>query len=248
MKQYVIRLSAVTCVITLLALPLSARAQVVPDENTCFERMASDMVKIHDEWRSRLFGSRRGTDGTIIALTGGEVDEVRKGIFETKGRMTSEFIEPIMESYRVYRCRTLAVCEITAQSFGINGGNFDLKILGCAQRNVERYGECYFAGEAETTTGSGKQQEAATSTLRRCQDLATETLAGERAIVRLAVAYDTGYRSLLQLAGMVDWMLEGFPTETVKAISNMVNMLGKLHQIPCFIGQCDNPDTDSLTP
>jgi hypothetical protein len=62
------------------------------------------------------------------------------------------------------------------------------------------------------------------------------------------VAYDSGYRSLLQLSGMVDWMLEGFPTETVKAVSDMVNMLGKLHQIPCFIGQCDNPDTESLKP
>ena len=63
----------------------------------------------------------------------------------------------------------------------------------------------------------------------RCQDLTTQTLAGERAILRLAVAYDSGYRSLLQLAGMVDWMLQGFPTETVKAISDMVNMLGKLY-------------------
>ncbi len=233
---------------TLLALPMSVHAQVVKDENTCFKRIASEMVSIHDEWRSRLFGSREDSDGTIISLTGGEVDEVRAGIFETKGRLTSEFIEPIMESYRVYRCRTLAVCEITARSFDVDGGDFDLKILGCAERNIERYGECYFAGVAETTSGSGKQQEAATSTLRRCQDLATETLAGERAVVRLAVAYDAGYRSLLQLAGMVDWMLEGFPTETVKAISDMVNMLGKLHQIPCFIGQCDNPDTDSLTP
>lgn len=243
-----IRLSAITCALVLLALPLSADAQVVRDENTCFTRIASDMVKIHDEWRSRLFGSRRGTDGTIIALTGGEVDEVRQGIFETKGRMTSEFIEPIMESYRVYRCRTLAVCEIAANSFNVDGGDVDLKILGCAERTIERYGECYFAGVADTTSGSGKQQDAATNTLQRCQQLVDETLAGERAVIRLAVAYDAGYRSLLQLAGMVDWMLEGFPTETVKAISDMVNMLGKLHQIPCFIGQCDHPDTDSLTP
>lgn len=206
------------------------------------------MVKIHDEWRSRLFGSRRDTDGTIIALTGGEVDEVRKGIFETKGRLTSEFIEPIMESYRVYRCRTLSVCEIAAKSFDIDGGNFDLKLLGCEERTVERYPECYFAGEDMAVGGSGRPQAAITGTLQRCEQLATETLAGERAVLRLAVAYDAGYRSLLQLAGMVDWMLEGFPTETIKAISDMVNMLGKLHQIPCFIGQCDNPNTDDLTP
>ncbi len=254
MKQCITHLSAIISCVALLMHPLSAHAQIVKDENTCFTRIASEMVEVHDEWRARLFGSRRDLGSARnptrknIALTGGEVEEVWTGIFETKGRLTSELIEPVVESYRVYRCRTLAVCEIAARSFEVDGGNFDLKVLGCAEANVERYEQCYFAGEGSTTTGTGRQQDAATQTLQRCQKIATETLAAERAVVRLAVAYDAGYRSLLQLAGMVDWMLEGFPTGTVKAISDMVNMLGKLHQIPCFIGQCDNPNTDDLTP
>ncbi len=110
---------------------------------------------------------------------------------------------------------------------------------------MKRYNECYFAG---TPNENAKLQSEATGVVRNCQQLADETLQAERAVLRLAVAYDSGYRALLQLAGMVDWMLQGFPTEVVKAISVMVNMLGKLHQIPCFIGQCDNPNTDDLTP
>ncbi len=215
------------------------------NENTCFARVASELVAIQDDWRSRLFGSRRASDGTILALTAGEVDEERTGIFETKQRLTSELIEPIIESYRVYRCRSQAVCEIAAKSFETDGGQIDMHLLGCKERTVNRYQECYFASNQDD---SAKLQTDATNTVRNCQRLVAETLASERAILRLAVAYDSGYRSLLQLAGMVDWMLEGFPTQTVKAISDMVNMLGKLHQIPCFIGQCDLPNTNDLTP
>jgi len=113
---------------------------------------------------------------------------------------------------------------------------------------VQRYSQCYFAGDPDTDNGGAGLQSAATNAIRQCHTLVADTLSAERAVLRLAVAYDTGYRSLLQLAGMVDWMLEGFPTQTVKAIATMVNMLGKLHQIPCFIGQCDNPNTADLTP
>ena len=251
MKKISLRLTAVVSAISLLGswVPLVSAA----DQSTCFQKITEEMVTVHDEWRSRLFGSRKDNDDKIIALTGGQTDEERTGIFETKGRLTSELIEPIVESYRVYRCRTLAVCQVATASFSnSNTEAFDLKILGCATQKVKRYNECYFAGtpgtSAGTSDGDAKLQSEATGIVRNCQQLVDETLEGERAVLRLAVAYDSGYRALLQLAGMVDWMLQGFPTEVVKAISVMVNMLGKLHQIPCFIGQCDNPNTDDLTP
>ncbi|MBP7114247.1 MAG: hypothetical protein KBA40_02215 [Candidatus Peribacteraceae bacterium] len=247
MKKTLVRLSAVFTAIVVL-LPSVTQAQTIINENSCFERVASELVDAHDEWRSRLFGSREDADGKFIALTAGEVDAERTGIFETKNRLTSEFIEPLVESYRVYRCRSLAVCEIASRSIQTNGGDFDLHLLGCAEQLVTRYGECYFGGQGGQGDESAKLLSAATNVVRNCQQLVTETLASERAVLRLAVAYDSGYRSLLQLAGMVDWMLEGFPTETVKAVSDMVNMLGKLHQIPCFIGQCDHPKTDDLAP
>ncbi len=228
----------------MISLPL-VHAQ---NESACFQRIASDMVAVHDEWRAQLFGSRRGADGRIVALTGGDVSEERIGIFETRGRLTSELIEPIMESYRVYRCRTLEACQVATQSFGIDGGTFDLKMLGCHKRTVERYGECYFGGKSDASDGNVDVQNSATRILQRCQQLASETLDSEQAVLKLAVAYDSGYRSLLQLAGMIDWMLQGFPSQIIRAVSDMVMMLGKLHQIPCFIGQCDNPNTTDLTP
>lgn len=245
MRRLAIFFSALFSIFSTVSSVPFAHAQ---NENTCFQRLASDMVAVHDEWRAQLFGSRRARDGSIIALTGGDVSEERTGIFETRGRLTSELIEPIMESYRVYRCRTLEVCQIATQSFGIDGGTFDLKMLGCKERTVQRYGECYFAGQSDTSDGSANMQNSATRILQRCQQVARETLDSEQAVLKLAVAYDSGYRSLLQLAGMIDWMLQGFPSQIIRAVSDMVTMLGKLHQIPCFIGQCDDPNTAGLTP
>ncbi len=227
--------------LVLLTLP-----HVVAAEDECFSRVAGEMAAVHNEYRSHLFGSRKDTDGKNIVLTGGETNAVRTGIFETKGRLTSELVEPIVDSYRVYRCRTLSVCRTLDESFGVDGGTVDLRQLGCEPTQAERYEECYLAGKGDQPEQAADLQSEGTALLGQCQALAEQTLAAERSVLKLAVAYDSGYRALLQFVGMIDWVLTDFPTQTVKAIADMVNVLGKLHQIPCFIGQCDAPDTASL--
>lgn len=219
----------------------------------CYQRMASELTVRHDEFRSRLFGSRRDPAGDFAVLTGGQTDAERKGIFETKRRLTSELIEPLVESYRVYKCRSLAVCKVLEESYAKSapaGDPLNVDLLGCAPETLTRYPECYLAGTAGSIGAPDAELQAdAVSLSERCDNLVTKTLAAERAALRLAVAYDTGYRSLLQVAGMMEWMLSSFPVQAVKAVSDMVNMLGKLHQIPCFITQCDNPERSAeLTP
>lgn len=213
--------------------------------NGCFDRVVGEMTAAHDQYRAYLFGARRDRDNKITVLTGGEYGETKTGIFETQDRLTSELIEPIVDSYRVYRCRSLNVCQVLGQSFAANGGTVDIRQLGCVTQSLERYPECYFAGQSQDG-GDATLQSAATGLMERCRSLANDTLASERAILRLAVGYDAGYRSLLQFAGMMDWVLTGFPTQTVRAVADMVNLLGKLHQIPCFIGQCDAPDNGGI--
>ncbi len=245
MKNYQFPLSAI---LLILLVSVGIQTASAGDEKACYERMVSEMVAVHDEWRAQLFGARRGTDGNVTVLTGGETERERTGIFETKKRLTSELVEPLVESYRVYRCRTLAVCQVVTKSLNVDGGSFDLKMLGCAPQAVERFPQCYFAGTMTDPQSSANLGSAATDILRMCQQLASQTLESERAVLQMAVAYDSGYRSLLQFAGIIDWMLQGFPTGTIRVISDMVNMLGKLHQIPCFIGQCDHPSTSDLAP
>lgn len=238
-------------IIGILLFPQQALAQS-PSPEACYAQVVEDLVRVHDEYRSYVFGSREDDDGDFAVLTGGFASAEREGIFEVKRRLGSELVEPLVEAYRVYRCRSLAVCTLLSDSITKQSTEpIDVKVLGCAAiEGVPRYDMCYFAGGAATPVGQedSQGQYEPLRLVDQCNTLVEQTLAAERSVLRLAVGYDAGYRSLLQLAGMMDWMLDGFPTQAVKAVSDMVNMLGKLHQIPCFIGQCDNPDSDFLTP
>lgn len=232
--------------IALLVFPSIVSADV---PEACYNRVVGEMVEVHDEYRARLFGSRRDSEGNFSVLTGGTTSEEHVGVFETKGRQTSELVEPALESYRVYRCRTMAVCDVLRQSLGRPEeavSELNVHLLGCTEQTLESYDECSLA-VADDAKNDNTQSDAVRIT-QECDALADATLRVERSVLRLAVAYDAGYRSLLQLAGIMDWMLEAFPSQTIRAVADMVNILGKLHQIPCFIAQCDRPPTDGLAP
>ena len=238
--------------IALLIAPIAVRAQAGPNESQCLSTVVDELVTVHDEYRSVVFGSRKDKEGNFVTLTGGKVQAARAGIFETKKRLSSELVAPLVEAYRVYRCRSYAVCSVLENSINQKTDDqlIDIKILGCAEQpRLRRYDSCYLAA---TTTGAdagqGSDPRTALLFLSQCRSIVEQTLAAERSTLRLAMGYDAGYRSLLQFSGITDWMLQGFPTQAVKAISDMVNMLGKLYQIPCFIGQCDDPNSASLRP
>jgi hypothetical protein len=243
------------CIVFLITFCLfapAAVAQAGPTETQCYATVVDELVKVHDEYRSVVFGSRADRDGDFVALTGGKVEEERVGIFETKGRLGSELVEPLVEAYRAYRCRSLAVCSVLENSFNQKTADqlLDIKIQGCVEQpDMRRYDTCYLSpGTTDEEAGQGSDPRTALLLISQCQDIVRQTLSAEKSVLRLAMSYDAGYRALLQFSGITDWMLDGFPTQAVKAISEMVNMLGKLHQIPCFIGQCDDPDSASLRP
>jgi hypothetical protein len=237
-------LSALTAFLILIPVTGLTEDLPPPSPQECTNRMQSELTAVHDTYRSVLFGSRKTASGLLEVLTGGLTDEERTGIFETKRRLTSELVAPLIESYRVYRCKSLGVCAMVTDSFVQKGGDANIHLLGCSAFSAPRYEQCYL-GTDEKSAGSPAEL---TSLVSQCQVILEQTFRAEESVLRLAVAYDAGYRSLLQMAGMMDWMLEGFPTLALKAISTMVNMLGKLTQIPCYIGQCDNPRSDYLKP
>ncbi len=218
-----------------------AAAQQTEPVEVCRVRVLSELSSVHDEYRAVLFGSREDDDGKWISNTGGEVSEEITGIFETRYHDTHELIWPLVESYRVMRCRSLYVCETMQGSFLREEGNTDdvnLDLLGCEARTSAPYQQCEFANK-EGTSG------AATLTTD-CKQLVEDMLAMEQAVLRLAVAYDSGYRSALQFVGMTDWMMKDFPDRAFIPLRGMVNMLGRLYQIPCFMGQCDMPDNSDV--
>lgn len=207
----------------------------------CRARAVNELGRVHDEFRARIFGSRFDRNGYATALTGGFVEDEHEGILETKGRLTSELVTPIVESYRAYRCRSISVCEAMKQSFQTP---FPLTIqpLGCKSLNIESFNECQFTANDKGTPAEESQL------ISECGQLVETSLQAERAILKLAVAYDSGYRAALQIGGMLEWMQEDLPDNALKPVRDMINLLGKLHEIPCFIAQCDNPDASALAP
>lgn len=242
MKLTLYRLLAFVLLPLLLqgALPVHAEGEDLNVEG-CREQVVSALSSVHDEYRSVLFGSREDADGKYISNTGGEVDEERIGIFERRYRDTSELIWPLVESYRVMRCRSLYVCrlmELSLTKREEENDELNLHLLGCAARTAEPMDLCSF-GDA----GSLPDANVLTT---ECKQLVEDSLTMEQAVLRLAVAYDSSYRGTLQFVGMADWMMKDFPKRAFLPLRAMVNMLGKLYQIPCFSGQCDLPDTSDI--
>jgi hypothetical protein len=219
----------------------AAESQGGVSEVACRGRVVKELEIVHDEFRAHIFGARRDRAGGVTVITGGSAIAPITGILETRGRLSSELIEPILDSYRVLRCRSTAVCQTMQQSF-VRAGPVKLEPLGCAAATVPRFGECRLAG-----SDSSLQQTQQTLT-DACATLVERSLNAERAVLIAAMSYDSGYRAALQIGGMMDWMRQNLSSAVLQPIRDMLSLLGKLHEIPCFIGQCDTPDTSRIIP
>ncbi len=241
--------------------------------HACTRRIVSELATVRDEYRSHVYGSREQKDGSGAAiLVGGTVPETQTGIFATKKRMTSELVQPLVESYRTLRCDMLSVCSAMENSLymlpipdeqpsseensseDIDEEDEDedvddeddvtlaIRVLGCKPQKIEAYDQCMFAGK--------NLQGDALIMRNSCAQLVKDTLEFERASLRLTTAYDANYRSLLQTSGMLDWMIHNSSVDDGKGtfiiVRRMINLLGKLHQIPCFSGQCDSVSPTDL--
>ncbi len=158
-----------------------------------------------------------------------------RGILETRGRLTSELVEPLVESYRTLRCRTLAVCKtlehslLTDESVTLES----VQTLGCEPVDPPPMQDCRLVDSVSQVNVA--------ELVNFCRSAVADGLAYERAALKTAVGYDAGYRALLQFSGMFDAFLEEAPVHTFLSLRQMAGLLGKLHQIPCFLGHCDLP-------
>ncbi len=227
--------------VALLSHADSVRGAPPATTSACYGQIVEAMGAVHDEFRAIVFGSREDNDGNFTVLTGGFSEEEHTGILEMKERLSSELVEPVVESYRVLQCRMSAVCEAMKRSYNVNGGTtLTVKQLGCRDQTGQSFDQCSFIE-------SGMTEQDVTNLVTECRGLVIRSMEAERSVLQLAFSYDSGYRALLQLSGMVDWFQGDFPDEVLKPIRDMVNLLGKMHEIPCFIGQCDRPDTSVLS-
>lgn len=220
----------------------TAKSQESVGGEACRGRIIQELGTVHDEFRAHIFGARRDRAGGVTVITGGSASAPIAGILETKGRLSSELIEPVVDSYRVLRCRSNDVCLAMQQSFDNGRGTVTLEPLGCGTVTVPRLSECALAGS------DASLQQTQQELIDACATLVDRSLSAEHAVLSAAMSYDSGYRALLQIGGMIDWMQQNLPSAALQPIRDMLSLLGKLHEIPCFVGQCDQPDTSHILP
>lgn len=241
MKRCIILSIGVAIFVSII--PSISQAQIV--ENKACETQLYERLRIEqDTYRQALYGSTGSNgedDRTTYVRTRGTVsgkDEI--GIFENKYRLTSELVEPALESYRSLRCRLEAVCMTLKASMKSTEISHIIQPLGCLSSEALTMDACHLAGEGVIETQIELQ--------RACEDIVSTTLEVERSALRLAVSYDAGYRWIVQLTGMFDAALEKVPAQTFSVLRQTLGLLGKLHQIPCFLTQCDMPPVPKENP
>lgn len=160
-----------------------------------------------------------------------------RGIFETKRMMTSELIPYLLQSIRAFECRLRALCEVARYSEIQSGedpvdmGN--VQPLGCIEyEDLQTWPECHFADPSE---GIIDQLDSRSY----CSEVSLQLIRREVELLKLAVEYDAGFRTLLQFAGNFDIFLEEMRWPLTGTVRQAVQLMGQLERIPCFLSSCD---------
>ncbi len=223
--------------------------------NTRYTRDGTPWIKTgEDAWRTAVpaYAARVLTDDDIDSLTewqgmnesAASIPEARTGIFETRGVLTSELLEPLIQSRRALECRTAAVCELVHQSriqMPDADGYISFPVRGCQNMRMRALTSCRFLNTADSIRNSTDAIDAQSDHLIRqvCEPARQNLLAREDAVLRLAVTYDASYRALLQFAGNFDAFLDEFNGDILDPVSDSMSILNHISRLPCFISQCN---------
>ena len=190
-----------------------------------------------DEWRTAATVEEDESDTkTNEKMTEDSRTPPRKGLLETRRMTTSELIPYIGQSMRAMQCHTELICSIARQSIGQTDflpQEITAQALGCISEEVTTFTSCHLAAE-ENTFISEKAD-----ILTYCDRIAEAMVEQEMGIMELVVEYDAAHRTMLQLAGNFDLFLQEFRSPLLSSLRQMVNLVGSLNRIPCFLSSCD---------
>lgn len=191
-----------------------------------------------DEWVTGHQAGLQWADATMDANDEHADFIPIKGIFETKRVLTSELVPYILQSVRALECRSQAYCVRVQNSIGQSGDDpvdlEDIQPIGCmAFTNQESIPQCHFAVKESNLTEK-------TDALGYCTEITNQMIRREVELVKLAVEYDAGYRTLLQFAGNFDIFLKEIRWPLAGTVRQAARLMGNLQQFPCFLASCDS--------
>ncbi|TSC58596.1 MAG: hypothetical protein Greene041619_470 [Candidatus Peregrinibacteria bacterium Greene0416_19] len=232
-----------------------------PLGTTRYDIQRNPWIKLrHNEWRTAVPRLSRTAlnDSRMDALSerdwfaANTSTPVRRGIFETRGALTSELVPHLTQSYRAFQCRLAAICiaaeraqSLDPQIVMISGiAYYEVTVPGCVAARVPAPTSCFLnaLGSTAGPPGAGTQfATAADQVIARtyCPASMAELAGREAELLKLATGYDAAYRTLLQFAGMTDVFLGAFRTDLLTPLRQALPLVGQLARIPCFLAECN---------
>jgi hypothetical protein len=184
-----------------------------------------------------------GEAGGLVA-DDGEIDAMsrfpnRAGLLEAKGKLTSELIPDMVQSYRGFTCAVEAVCNAVT----LNQSQITARTRPDGLMAIETPGCNAILLPADSmqscTSLQGKDVAIKTWAESFCQPAARAVLQREAELLKMTVSYDAAYRSLLQFMGSFDGFTGRFEDDLLKPLEQTVSIAGQLSRIPCFLAQCN---------
>lgn len=166
----------------------------------------------------------------------------RRGIFETRGVLTSDLVPALTQSVRALQCRADIVCATAMASLDIKGvdpTNLFIEVPGCIDTDPGRisFPGCQLvAADEKVAVGY--------DIFKYCEGAAKNLVAYEADNVRMLTEYDAANRSLLQFAGFFDAFLGDWEAPLTGTLRQATGLLKAFSRIPCFISSCDSAPTE----
>jgi len=227
------------------------RAREAEASEVRFSKDRSIWIKSHisaggtsavDEWRSLSPGYESVT--WYNSLIDSQTDITpRRGIFDTRQRMSSELVPYITQSYRSLECRLEAICELLALSEPHKEHSpqtVTVKVFGCGDMPAKTLPECHLESNPTQLTTQGDIHQ-------YCQTMIATIRKRETQIAKLVMEYDAGYRSILQLSGIMRGFLGEMRGTVLGSLRGATDLITTFSRVPCFIGSCDDAPATMMT-
>lgn len=188
-----------------------------------------------DEWRSLSDGYLSTTWYNPLIDSQSDLPP-RTGIFETRRRLSTELVPYIAQAYRSFDCRLDEICRLLELSDTVadtTPQNVTVTILGCNSVETKTIVECHLPSNHQTNVTQGELRS-------YCRTMTDALRTREIALTKEIVEYDAGYRSLLQLSGIMRGFLESMRGTVLGSLRSAASLLTTFSRMPCFIGACDS--------
>lgn len=246
---------------TLMLLPLQSAYAIDNASQSCLDDVYAHMATEQRTYRSVLFGQKHSSDlqvGSVRYATNGTSwiktadnewrslsqapnagpvsdaamensaeQRQRRGIFEIRKAQTSDLIPSISQSLRALQCKLKTVCAAAvASQSDEEESSVTVQADGCEEETLPVFEGC------KDPTFSSLAPDS-------CYQVVAGVMQQEIETLRMVIAYDAAYRSLMQFAGSFDGFLSDFRFPLLQPLWQMIRAVGSLNSIPCFQAQCD---------